>query len=119
MIHKETLQAFINATKLRAKAYAYFYEELMKELGREKALELGSKVAYRLGLDKADGFPPGTGGSVSKTARAFAADPIGNTVFHLEVLSDNGDEAIIEMSHCPLVEMWESMGYSRDTIEDL
>jgi hypothetical protein len=119
MIHKETLQAFINATKLRAKAYAYFFEELKKEFGREKALELGSKVAYRLGLDKAGGFPPGTGGLVSKTAQSFAGDPVGNAVFQLEVLSDNEDEAIIEMSHCPLVEMWVSMGYSRDTIEDL
>lgn len=33
-------EAFIKATKLRAKVYYYFYEELAKEIGYKKAGEI-------------------------------------------------------------------------------
>ena len=109
MVSKETIQAFITATKLRAKAYAYFFEEIAKELGDEQSKELCSRVTYRLGLDKASEIPDDLKDSALNFAKAFVADPVGSTVFKQQIISGNEKEAMIEMKYCPLVDMWQRM----------
>ena len=109
MVYKETRQAFEAATKLRAKAYVYFYEEIAGELGNKKAKELCSLVTYRLGQDKALEIPEESKKSALTLAHFFISDPVGRIVFNQQVLSGNKDEAIIEMKKCPLVSIWKTM----------
>jgi hypothetical protein len=116
MVRKETIEAFISATKLRAKAYAYFFEEIVKACGHVKAKELCSRATYRLGLDKASEFRKELRNSALSLAEAFVADPVGHAVFKQQILSGNEKEAVIEMKYCPLVDMWQSMKLHSDLI---
>jgi hypothetical protein len=117
---KNTVQkTFENATKVRAKAYAYIYEELVKELGAKKADSLFSKAIYRLGKDKAANYPESAKKSAEGVARFFIKDPVSRGAFKQSILSANDTEALIEMKNCALVAMWKEMGYSDARIRKL
>jgi len=109
MVSKETKQAFEEATKLRAKAYAYFFEELIKEMDVQAAKDLCSRATYRLGLDKAETIPEKSRDSAQKIAEHFVANSVGNAVFNQRILSADKNKAVIEMKNCPLVIMWRDM----------
>ena len=112
-------QAFIQATKFRAKAYFYFFDELSEEIGEEKAKEVLSKAIYRLGIDKSNTFAEESETSAKILSDEFIKDEIGRNVFDQAVLSGNNKQASIEMKNCPLVEMWKEMKLSKDMIQKL
>ena len=109
-------EAFTKATKVRAKAYAYFFEEMAKEVGTDKAMIIFSRVTYRMGQEKAKQFSEEAKRSAKKLAEEFIADPVGSIVFAQSILEADEDHAKIEMKGCPLVEMWEEMELSEDQI---
>ena len=113
------VEAFISATKFRAKAYYYLYEEMVSELGSEKAIVIFTKATYRLGVDKADSFSDNAGISPEELAKEFVKDDIGREVFDQSVIKVDGNMATVEMKRCPLVEMWKEMNLSDEMIEKL
>jgi len=110
-------QAFIQATKTRAKAYFYLYEELSKEFGDEKACEVFSRAIYRLGIDKSGKFSDRAGLCAMAFAEEFVKDPVSSKVFSQNVLEADNENARIEMKSCPLVDTWKEMKLSCDTIK--
>ena len=116
MAEKKEHKTFINATKLRAKAYAYFYEESIKILSLSKAAEVCSRATYRMGKDRVKEFSKEAAESALVFAKEFAGDPAGSAVFKIKVLKGDKKTAVVEMSYCPLVEMWKELGYSSEKI---
>jgi hypothetical protein len=116
MIHEKIIDTFISTTKLRAKAYAYFYEEAEKEVGQAKAVEMFKRAAYRLGLDKSKSFRQEAHESAAELAEDFKSDPVGEHVFQIKIINKSENKAEIAMSYCPLLEMWREMKYSPDEI---
>lgn len=109
-------EAFINATKLRAKAYYYIFEEFSNELGEEKAIKIFSKAIYKFGEDKSKVFSDNAKKSAKKFGEEFVSNPISNKVFKQKFLEGNEEFAKVEMKNCPLVEMWKEMGLSKEKI---
>jgi hypothetical protein len=116
---KKTLDAFERATSLRAKAYAYIYEELEKEAGEELADRVFIKAIYRLGVDKSKTYSAKAKKSAKEFAEEFVADPVGSSLFKQKILSSSTDNAKIQMEYCPLVKMWKDMGLSKSKISKL
>jgi len=114
-----TVKAFKNATMMRAKAYAYIYDELLKQTGMKKADEIFSKAIYRLGADKTGNFTIKAKKSLKNLALEFIKDPVSRAVFRQNILSCTEDNLKIEMKSCPLVDMWKKMGLSKTRIQKL
>ncbi len=110
------VEAFINATKQRAKAYYYIYKEFSKELGKEKTKEIFSRAIYKFGEDKSNVFSDNAKKSVKKFGEEFVSNPISNKVFKQKFIEGNEEYAKVEMKNCPLVEMWKEMGLSKEEI---
>jgi hypothetical protein len=115
----ETIEAFEKATMVRAKAYAYIYEELLAEVGEEKADAIFKKAIYRLGADKAGDYPESTRNNAKQVAEIFTSDPVSRGAFGQSVLSADDTNAKIEMTDCALVRMWKEMGFSDEKIVKL
>lgn len=113
------IEAFISATKLRAKAYYYIFEEFANELGEKKAKEIFSKAIYKFGEDKSKQFSDNSKQSPKNFGEEFVSNPISNKVFKQKFLEGNNNQAKIKMENCPLVEMWKEMGLSKKKISTL
>ena len=111
--------SFIQATKFRAKAYFYIFDELSENIGEEKAIKILSKATYRLGIDKAGTFKKESESNAEILSNEFIKDEIGRNVFGQTVINGNENEAKIEMKKCPLVEMWKEMKLSKEMIQKL
>lgn len=109
-------KAFITATKARAKAYYFIFEEFANEIGEEKAKEIFSKAIYKFGIDKSKTFSNDAKKSAKKFGEEFVSNPISNKVFKQTFIEGNNDYAKIEMKNCPLVEMWKEMRLSKEKI---
>jgi hypothetical protein len=112
-------EAFIKATKTRAKAYYYLYEEMVKQFGEQKADEVFSKAMYNLGIDKANSFIPESKNSSEILASEFVKDELGKSVFSQSILKGSESSAVIEMKSCPLVAAWKEMKLSDAKIKKL
>ncbi len=112
-------QAFINATKFRGRAYYYFYDEMAKAFGEDRAAEVYSKAIYRLGIDKSNSFKKESGKSAMALADDFVGNETGRNVFAQTILSADENEATIEMKNCPLVEAWKEMNLTDEMISRL
>ncbi len=116
---QETVEAFESATMLRAKAYAYIYEEILKETGEKKADAIMKRAIYRLGVDKSKKYPPEAAVSARKVAEIFTSDPVSRESFGQSLLSGDESSAKVEMTNCALVGMWREMGFTDDKIVKL
>ncbi|HEX9063343.1 MAG TPA: L-2-amino-thiazoline-4-carboxylic acid hydrolase [Clostridia bacterium] len=112
-------EVFIQASKLRAKAYYYLFDEFSKEIGEEKTQEIFKKAIYRLGLDKSESFSSAAGLSAKTFAEEFVKDPIGKNVFKQSILEAQEDKAVVEMKGCPLVDLWKELNLSDEQIAKL
>jgi hypothetical protein len=112
-------EAFINATKARAKAYYYIFEEFASELGEKKAKEIFSRAIYKFGIEKSKNFSDNSKESPKKFSEAFVSNPISNEVFKQKSIEGDSNHAKVEMKNCPLVEMWKEMGLSKEKISTL
>lgn len=112
-------EAFIKATKVRAKAYAYFYEEMENEVGAEVAEKIFTRVTYRLGTDNANAMRNEEKSSVTAVAKTFTKEGVGKNVFQQTLVDANDEKAEVKMEYCPLVEAWREMGLSVGRIKTL
>ena len=112
-------EAFVKATRARAKVYHYLYEELLSELGEEKAEEIFSKAIYKYGIDNSNVFSDRSRESAGAFAGEFVKDPIGRSVFSQTILTGDKDRAVIEMKNCPLVQQWLEIGLPPEKVRRL
>ena len=113
------VEAFISATKQRAKAYYYIFEEFASELGEKKAKEIFSRAIYKFGIEKSKNFSDNSKKSPKNFSEEFVSNPISNKVFQQKSLEGDKNQAIVEMKNCPLVDMWKEMGLSKEKISTL
>lgn len=111
--------AFIGATSLRARAYAYILEEMEKVCNKKTVEEAFSSATYRLGEDKAVIWNKKVVKNPVEFADQFVADEVGNRVFAQKIRESDSNHAVIEMKSCPLVEEWKRMGLDDRRIEKL
>jgi hypothetical protein len=112
-------EAFISATKMRAKAYYYIFKEFSDELGEKKAKEIFSRAIYKFGIDKSKVFSADSKKSAKNFGEEFVSNPMSNKVFKQKFLEGNEEYARVEMKNCPLVDMWKEMGLSKEEISTM
>ena len=115
----ETGKKVAEATKLRAAVLAHLLRVLRERLGEEQAADLMSEAIYANGREKSlKGYSlPARSGDLAQAAREFASpDPVKQYQFAPRIVSEGGDEAVIAMSRCPLVEQWKEMGLPADDV---
>ena len=112
-------EAFMKATKVRAKAYIYLYEELVNELGEEKTAAIFSRAIYRLGEDGSSKFSEEARVNPVQLGEEFCGDSVSKNVFDKTVLESDANHAKIEMKNCPLVNVWKEMGQSEEMIKKM
>jgi hypothetical protein len=115
----EAVEAFEKATRLRAKAYAYLYEELVEKIGKAIADEVFSKAIYRLGEDAAHTIPEQSLKNPAAIADNFIDDPIPRCVFRQSIVKSDNHSAVVEMKQCPLVVVWREMALPPSRIRKL
>jgi hypothetical protein len=108
------LEAYVKATRVRARAYCY----VRREAGETGDRILGN-AAYRLGVDKATRYPADTRESAASLAAQFVSDPIGSEAFAQRITKAESDTAVVEMKRCALVEEWLEMGCDPAEIDAL
>jgi hypothetical protein len=110
------------ATRQRAAVYAHLYRVLKEELGRERAFDLMGKAIHAHGAEMASRTfsPAALGGDLAAAAAEFASpDPVKQHQFAPKVLACSAEEALLEMTGCPLVEQWRSMGLDAGEVSEL
>jgi hypothetical protein len=113
----ETRAAFEN----RALMYAYLYEELVEEIGRERAVEVMKRGIYRRGLEVGRKYAAAAGkGDLAEVGRIFVdGSPCGGALFEpaIDELSDG--RLVLRMCACPLAETWRAAGLPAEEVDTL
>lgn len=111
----ETRAAFEN----RALMYAYIYEELEDELGRERAMELMKRAIHRRGLEVGRKYRPAVhAGDLEDVGRIFCeSSPAGGELFDPGVEEEGEERIVLRMCACPLVDAWKAAGLDVDEID--
>ena len=113
----ETRAAFEN----RALMYAYLYEELAEELGRERAVEVMKRAIYRRGLEVGRKYAAAAeAGNLAEVGRIFVdGSPCGGTFFEPAIEEIEDGRLVLRMCACPLVDAWRAAGLSAEKIDTL
>jgi hypothetical protein len=113
----ETRSAFAN----RALMYAYLYEELLDELGPERAAELMKRAIHRRGLEVGRKYRPAAAtGDLDEVGRIFCeGSPCGGELFNPSVEEQGEERIVLRMDTCPLIDAWREAGFGPDEIETL
>ena len=113
----ETRSAFEN----RALMYAYIYEELAEEFGRDRAVELMKRAIYRRGLEVGRKYAAAADASdLAEVGRIFVdGSPCGGAFFEpgIEELEDG--RLVLRMCACPLIDAWRAAGIDAEEIDTL
>ncbi len=115
----ETGKKVAEATKQRAAVLAHLLRVLRDRLGEEQATALMSEAIYAHGREKSQKnySLPARSGDLVQAAREFASpDPVKQYQFAPRIVSADGDEAVIAMSRCPLVDQWNGMGLAAEDV---
>ena len=110
----ETRDAFKN----RGVLYRLFFEEISKEIGEEKAVNIMKKAIYRWGGAKSDRYRALAG---KKDFKGIADEFVRTSVCNGEVFKPSihkldNKSTVIDMEGCPLVEAWREMGLSEEEV---
>ena len=113
----ETRAAFEN----RALMYAYLYEELVEEYGRDAAVEVMKRAIYRRGLEVGRKYAQAAGeGDLAEVGRIFVeGSPAGGSFFEpgIEELEDG--RLVLRMTKCPLHDAWTKAGLPPAEVDTL
>lgn len=97
----------------RARIYYLIYQELSREVGEERAMEILKKAIYSRGREKGALLRDRIGeADLQKLASAFMEGKDEIDVFGHEVVEVDDDHALLRLNQCPLVEAWNGMGLS-------
>jgi hypothetical protein len=109
----DTGEKVAQATRQRAAVYAHLLRVLKGRLGEEEAVAVMCEAIHAHGKEKSSkGYSHAARtGDLVQAAREFASpDPVKQYQFAPRVVSASGEEAVIAMSRCPLVDQWKEMG---------
>lgn len=101
------------ATRQRAAVYAHLLGVLRQRMGEEEAISAMCDAIYAHGKEKSEkGYSPAArSGDLVQAAKEFASpEPVKQHQFAPRVVSATGEEVVIAMSRCPLVDQWKEMG---------
>jgi hypothetical protein len=101
------------ATRQRAAVYAHLLRVLKEKMGDEAAVAAMCEAIHAHGKEKTlKGYSlAARTGDLVQAAREFASqDPVKQYQFAPRVVAASGEEAVIAMSRCPLVDQWKDMG---------
>jgi hypothetical protein len=113
----ETRSAFEN----RAFMYAYIYEELAAELGRDKAVELMKRAIYRRGLEVGRKYRDAAQrADLIEVGSIFCeGSPCAGTLFEPGIEESSEGRIVLRMTACPLVEAWRAQGLPAEEVDTL
>jgi hypothetical protein len=115
---RETRAAFEN----RALMYAYIYDELEAEIGEERATDLMKQAIRRRGVEIGKKYrTPASAGDLDEVARIFCeGSPAQGSLFDPGVEEGPSQgRLVLRMTACPLIDAWESAGYSAEKVDHL
>jgi len=105
------LSAISNEIKNRARIYVHIVEELSKEVGREKALEIFKRALYARGSEKGLQLKARIGNpDLHKLAIAFVEGNADMDAFGHEIVQEHKDHVLLRLNRCPLVDAWKESG---------
>jgi predicted ArsR family transcriptional regulator len=113
----ETRSAFEN----RALMYAYLYEELVEELGGERAVEVMKRAIYRRGLEVGRKYAQAAeAGDLAEVGRIFVdGSPCEGAFFEPAIEELEEGRLVLRMCACPLVDAWRGIGLPAEEIDTL
>jgi hypothetical protein len=113
----ETRASFEN----RAFMYAYLYEELAEELGRDRAVEIMKRAIYRRGLEVGRKYAAAAeAGDLAEVGRIFVdGSPCEGAFFEPAIEELQEGRLVLRMCSCPLENAWRSLGLPAEEIDTL
>lgn len=112
----ETRAAYEN----RALMYAYIYDELEMEIGRERAVDLMKRAIFRRGLEIGRNYREAAeAGDLAEVGRRFVeGSPSEGALFEpgIEVPAESG-RTVLRMTACPLADAWRAAGYDAEKVD--
>jgi len=109
------LSVLANELKNRARIYVHIYQELSKELGREKAAALLKRALYARGREKGEQLAAKIREpNLHELALAFVEGKTELDAFGHEVVQELPDCVLLRLNSCPLVEAWKEAGLSAE-----
>jgi len=103
--------------KNRARIYYFIYQELIREVGEEKAVAILKRAIYKRGKEKGLLLAKKVGEpDLQKLARTFMEGKEEIDVFGHEVVRVDADLAHLRLNACPLVEAWRELDLSPEEI---
>ena len=114
------ISALRAALKMRAAAYAHFFDVMREQFGLEKALETGREATRRLGAAMGENYSEHGPDDLAGLASAFLGGIPGvGELFIPEVVKCDADELEIYFQKCPLKDAWMDLGRSDEDLEHL
>jgi hypothetical protein len=114
------LSALVTELKNRAKIYIHIYRNLVKEVGREKAVEILKRSLYARGQEKGLQLKARIGKpDLHRLALAFVEGNADMDAFGHEIVQDHADQVVLRLNRCPLVEAWTESGLSAEEQKDM
>lgn len=111
----KTEMALKQEIKNRARIYYLIFEELGKDVGQDKAVEILKRAIYERGKEKGQLLAEKLGGpDLKKLAQAFVEGKEDIDAFGHEVVEVEERHTLLRLNGCPLVDAWEEMGLSPD-----
>jgi hypothetical protein len=113
----ETRSAFEN----RAFMYAYIYEELVTEMGKDAAIKVMKRAIYRRGLEVGRKYRPAVeSANLIEVGSIFCeGSPCRGGLFEPGIEESSKGHIVLRMTACPLVDAWRSMGLPADEVDTL
>jgi predicted ArsR family transcriptional regulator len=104
----QNLSILINELKNRARIYILIYRELVKEVGKEKAVAILKAALYARGKEKGVQLAKKIGKpDLHKLGKAFMESAGDMDAFGHEIVEETPHQVILRLNHCPLAEAWD------------
>ncbi len=105
------------AIKARAMVYYAVYQELIPEVGREKAKEILKQAIYKRGVAIGRQFRTHAPDDLEGLHKAFMDYvPDHGGMFNPQLLRSDGEHLDLHMADCPLKEAWQEAGLDDETV---
>ena len=113
----ETRSAF----QTRAYMYAYIYEELVTELGKDAATALMKRAIYRGGIEVGRKYRPAVEAADLVEVGSIFCDgsPCHGGLFEPGIEENSKGHIVLRMTACPLHEAWQGMGLPPEEVDTL
>ena len=113
----ETRAAFEN----RALIYSAIYDELVADMGEERATEIMKRAIFNRGLEVGKKYRPAASeGDLDEVGTIFCGgSPCAGTLFTPGIEARDDDRIVLRMTTCPLHEAWTAEGRTAEQVDRL